>query len=1021
MNTANGIYSAPPNGINPSFDQNGAHGPYGQSFSAPTASPGTFDFTSQFPNHSGQRFPDGLTNNTSPSIHQSPFQVPSVIPQKRARDDQVGASPHPPQTNLGLSRSQTPSQPPFNQYGTQAPPPNFQTPTPFQHLQASNHATPSPNPSSQQFRPPTSQPAMSSPPNFPNQHPQAGPFASMANSMNRMSTPQNASNHFMSSMPPGASMPPGLSGGMGAAGPQMPGQMPMMRGQMPMQNMSPQQQEMYKQYQQQMMARQHQMRNMGQMPQGAQVNGMTPPQRAAMAGGMGGNMAGKMAIPPGADRATPQMQAMQFMSQLQAFLHSQGQQLEPNPTVCGNSIHYFQLFQLFVRLKPLQNPQAWPIMMQQLRIPPPQQNQAIQELRGLYERNLMAFGRHYASMVEKQKQIQQGRMPGQGSPTSEQGPRPPVPPGFPPQPAQAQASSASSPAAKNRVRTNSSAAPDGLDRNTPSKAPSVTGQTSSPHQFPQGSPVPLKISQLDEDDDQAQAEGVKSKKSSVQAQDPRTLFDPEYKPRRYNMDTHGGLALDALAEHGGILYDYKTFQRFEELGPVDLPALTMSLQSGIHEEIASALDQLAALSQRPLYLGECLDLVDILLEIGREQLQRLSDGTEPSANLQIMPMEDLVRSCRADSLDFRKDRPFGTPGYDKRHATDRLLAVTTIFRNLSFPFMERHNYERESEHNRHILASPDMQSFYAKAIRLLNESTSPLESNHDHLEIMKDVVVFLSNVSETMIITGEDDARAFLVFLLAFAPKTIRVSGRKNYSFTTYEPLKHQYLPNAIDSLAKMLARDEPNRGMIKTILHNDLSVVSDSSRALFTKAFATGIAPIPDKSFNTTSSGGPLRLVERRKPFITQAMLILDILSTLVPATLGPPGPDETSGSASLQRQWLESEDAWASRIIHLVIAMGMHDAHHPHMERHPVTRERVDTGQGFTSITQRAIGMVRRLLESADKIDTDAGKDGGDLISAKVLGTLPLDDMTFAAIMLPRFDPEVIRGLTALSQMVS
>ena len=805
----------------------------------------------------------------------------------------------------------------------------------------------------------------------------------------------------------------------------MPGQMPNMPNQMSgQQGMSSQQQEMFNKYQQAMMMRQQQMRSMGQAPPAGQPNGMTPQQRAAMAGGMNPAMAAKMGMAPGGDRGNPQHQAMQFMSQLNNFVQSQGKQLDNNPTVVGHPMHYFHLFQLYIRFKPDRQPQNWPIVMQSLRIPLPQHTQAMQELSTLYDRNLSAFARHYVSMVERQRQMQQGRIPGQGSPTSEQGPRPALPPNLPAQPAQAQASSAGSPApAKDRARAASSAAPDGLDRSTPTKAASVAASVGSPHQFPQGSPVPLKIGTQEDDDDKPDADSIGRIKSIDKADELRKLFDPEYKPRRHSLNTHGGLPLDHhIAESGAALYDSKTLPKLEELGPVDLQALTLGLQSGFHEEVAYALDRLAVLSQKPLFLRECLDLADALLDIGRQQLHRLIESTDPSAEFEVLPVEKLTSSSREENLDFREERPFAGPQYEKRHAIDKLLAITTIFRNLSFPLPERHNNtDVSNEHNRQILTTSDMQSFAVKIIRLLNSSVSPLQSDNDRLDFAKDLVIFLSNVSETLAISNEDDARAFLLFLISFAPGLAPACGQGKIAFTTYEPLKHQYLPSALDSLAKILARDEPNRGLIRTILQNDLSTVEDQTQSCFTKVFALAIAPLPDKPFNTPASAGPLRLVEKRKPFITQGMLLLDILSTLVPAPTSAPTIDRTVEQHCLQRQWLESEDAWASRVIHLVIAMGMHDAHNPHVERHPVTHEPVSGGHGFTSISQRALSMIRRLLEAADKADVEAGKAVRDLVSSRVLGSMPLDDMTFAAIMLPRFDAEVIRGLTALSQMVS
>ena len=1024
MNAANGIYPAHQNTINPTLDQNGVHSPFGQHFSGPgNVNPSALDFTSPFPTQVNHRFGDGVGTNPSPGIHQSPFQVPPVVPQKRAREDQVSASPHPPQTSLGQSRSQTPQQGAFGQYGTQASGPNYATPTPFQqHIQASNQATPSPNPSHQQFRPPTSQPNMSSPPPFPGQQSQVGPFPQMPNSMNRMGTPQNPGNHFMPGVQPNQGMQAGAPTGIGPGGMPMAGHMPNMRGPMGASNASPQQQEAFQQYQKSLMMRQRQMQGgMGQIPPNSQPNGLNAQQRATLAAGVTPSVQGRPGMPPGGDRNNPQAQAMQFMSQLQGFMHRQGQQLQPNPSVCGLPIHYFQLFQLYFRLKPNQNPQAWQMMAQQLRIPPEQTVLAAQELRGLYERNLSTFSQYYMRMVEQRGNTQAARMPTQGSPVNDRTARPPVPPGFPAPTAVGPSPIGGSPANRERARATSSVAPDGMDRTTPGKAGSVGGQSSSPQQFPHGSPVPLKVGNQDEAEPKPKIDGHDHMDSIAKLQEPRKLFDPEYKPRQYSSGTHGGFNLDAVADSGAAVHDMKTHHRWEEIGPVDLHTLTMGLQSGFYEEIDYALDRLAALSQRPLFLPECLDLLDGVLEVGRQQLQVLGESTDSAQDLSIPSIEELSSSSRDELYDFRDERRFGSHEYEKQRAIDKLLAVTVILRNLSFPFLDRHGYqERESERNRQELTTPEVQSLLTKIIRVFGGFPADKAlSEVAFMDMAKDLVTLFSNVSESLVINSEEDARAFLTFLLSFAPQCHFQCGSQKMTFASYEPLRHQYLPNALDSVAKILARDDPNRGMIKTILQSDLASNDGRSHPLITRAFALAIAPIPDKQFNAPGSHIAMRFADKRKPSISQGMLVLDILASLIPTPAYPSSADFSNTESCLQRQWLESEDAWPSRIIHLVLTLGIHDAQAP-IERHSLTHETINSGHSFTSICLRATSMMRRLLEAAEKMDLGS-RDKKNGISARVLGTIPLEDMTFSAMMLPRFDVEVIKGLNALAQMTS
>lgn len=1009
MNTANGIYPPHQPSLNPSLDQNGLHNSFGHGFGGPGVNPNGFD-VSQFQNQ--QRFGDGIPNNTSPSIHQSPFQVPSVIPAKRTRDDQVGASPHPPPppppTSLGQSRSQTPQQAAFNQFGGQGAGPQLSTPTPFQqHLQQSNHATPSPNPSQQQFRPPSSQPHMSPPPNFPGQggHPGAFP-PHMANPMNRMGTPQNPSQFGVH---------PGGHGGMPGAGPPTGGQFPNMRGAM-QGNMGPQPNELLqKQYQANLMRQQQMHRGMGQMPPGGQVNGMTPQQRAALSGGMNPNVPGRPGFPPNAEHT--QQQISGFIMQLEKFTQSRGQVLDPNPTVCGRRVHYWQIFFQYLKFKPNQDPQGWAKIASTFGITSDQLPIAVQELRSLFDRNLSAFTMQYmATMQQRQRSMQQGRMPGQASPPNDHVPRPPMPPSFPGHATQTSAPQAGSPGLGNSRRSVPSVAND-VGSSTPDKISSTVDHSSSPHQFPQGSPVQLKVSPQEDLDNKVKVDGVEHLDRIPNEEEFNKPFDPEYKPKRFELSTHGGINLDALVENSAVVHEMNTYQRYEELGPVDLHALTMGLQSGFHEEVKYALDRLAILSQRPLILSECEDLIDTLVELGQGQLTKLYEGVDSGPDWQSLPLyENLSACCREELSAFRNMSSFGDKEYEQQHRVDTLITITTILRNVSFPVSERSDHERENEKNRKIISTSEMQSLWTRIIKLLAVRPSPLLPKADTLDIMKDLVVLLSNVCEGLIITSEDDARALLAFLLSFAPQPAASNRTSTLCFAGYEPLKHQYLPNALDSLAKILARDDPNRGFFKMIFHNDLASTNKDAQPLITQAFALAIAPIPESAFNGPSMGVPLRLVDKRKAFVSQGMLVLDILSTMLPPS--NPNTAVKSKAGCLQRTWLESSDGWVSRLLHLVIHMGMHDAQHP-PERHPVTHAAIDSGRSFSSITQRALSMVRRLIEAADKVDIENGRERTDLTSSKVLGLVPLEDMNFTAMLMQRFDAETLRCLSALMRL--
>src|SRR5690606_5045792 len=139
--------------------------------------------------------------------------------------------------------------------------------------------------------------------------------------------------------------------------------------------------------------------------------------------------------------------------------------------------------------------------------------------------------------------------------------------------------------------------------------------------------------------------------------------------------------------------------------------------------------------------------------------------------------------------------------YDLDRAADRLICITTILRNLSW-----------REENHAPLADETVIKFLCVLIRYLGTREMLLRTHANTLDLMKDLVTLLSNTPSAVERPGWEQASCLMQFLLAFAPPPGPTLPDDRLFFPAYAPSLHPYLPHAVDSLAKLLARDEPNR-----------------------------------------------------------------------------------------------------------------------------------------------------------------------------------------------------------------
>jgi SWI/SNF chromatin-remodeling complex subunit SWI1 len=421
--------------------------------------------------------------------------------------------------------------------------------------------------------------------------------------------------------------------------------------------------------------------------------------------------------------------------------------------------------------------------------------------------------------------------------------------------------------------------------------------------------------------------------------------------------------------------------------------------------------------------------------------QTLSHDRSSSLASESLPSyEALLRGSKLESFSllptstsakgtFASTPSLGTADYTLDRAAEKIIAITTILRNFSF-----------YEVNHRLLTDEAVVSWFAKVIegislrRKSGEEDAPLflRSFFNTQDFYKDAIIFLSNVTQSLELPNKDVARKILLFLLAFAPeysadghdvehvsggressmfseilKSLQSPGshsngtdknnsetdspmsrpRKSLVFPSFNPSVHRYLPPAVDCLAKLLARQEPNRELYRQIFHFNTSSAyqrptnQQHPLDLLTRSFALAVSVLPDRTQNSSASAAAAaaaisdadagsigsiapsniqqRIVEARKAYLAQGMLAADILSSLAPApssnasssTTGANnmatssnggavadgnGSSSSAGNGSndtvpvnigreLARAWLQSEDGWAVGLVKLAGLLSM------------------------------------------------------------------------------------------------
>ncbi|KAI1757705.1 hypothetical protein F4782DRAFT_139370 [Xylaria castorea] len=661
----------------------------------------------------------------------------------------------------------------------------------------------------------------------------------------------------------------------------------------------------------------------------AQNRGMMPKQGMPMQNGQ---------MPPGSMRPqqAPQMPRSInpeiFMKNLTVFMAARQLPLDMNPIVEGRQLHLFQLFQVVQKYNGYRNVTAhnvWPQVAASIGFPPQQIPSAPSQLKGIYERNLVKFEEAWINQQRshhmKQQAASAGGMPAaqsQGTPQRMAQLSPSQ--NMQPMQHQMQVQTAQSPV-KSMLPGTQQGTVNGFSA---PQHPQIPQQPPNSNQGPLRNSMPRSVDTPVNTEFPIHSPGPATKADSVTPHHPSQqadivkvngtgalhltgsistnngVYTPFSRALASSQGSWGGFELDSINQLGTDLGRSKPdMPGVLELGNIDLHALTKSIQSGIHGEVRLALDVLATVSrfgdsiqQLVVDLRHCEDLVDSLLDCAEEQIDLLAENAEPiSDEIDLTSYEDVLRAARAEQFSLRKVPVFGDRDYELERAADRLIAITTILRNFSFP-----------ELNQPVLADEAVIKFFCSLIRSLGTREGLLRNSQNTLDIMKDIVVFLSNIAASVELPGRDQAFCLLQFILSFAPSPTPCTTADKLVFSPFDPSIHKYLPPALDALAKLLARDEPNRTHYKTLVATD--ALSSNPYELLTRTFALVVSPIP-YHLDDMRHGILPQLVDVRKPLLMQGLLAADIIAQLAPGY-----------ETGVTRAWLSSGDGFAPNLLKLV-----------------------------------------------------------------------------------------------------
>ena len=192
----------------------------------------------------------------------------------------------------------------------------------------------------------------------------------------------------------------------------------------------------------------------------------------------------------------------------------------------------------------------------------------------------------------------------------------------------------------------------------------------------------------------------------------RVRYKIEYRPLSRMVDAHGGWDIEAVA----LAHRDNALARealvVEDLGRVDIEALSMSIRSRIPSEISYALTVLGMLSmpgkgedKGGLGLGHCGDLLDDLVDLVEEETFGEDGWQEWAERLDAVPAPGRVEICKTPHTDLLVSAQFEAYSCQdslqnpSSRRVEVVLLVISLLRNFS---LMADNYTIMTQHARFV-------------------------------------------------------------------------------------------------------------------------------------------------------------------------------------------------------------------------------------------------------------------------------------------------------------------------------
>ncbi|KTW27789.1 hypothetical protein T552_02229 [Pneumocystis carinii B80] len=457
-------------------------------------------------------------------------------------------------------------------------------------------------------------------------------------------------------------------------------------------------------------------------------------------------------------------------------------------------------------------------------------------------------------------------------------------------------------------------------------------------------------------------------------------FTQQYKPKKRIVETYGGFDMELIARMGNDLENlrYKP-PALHELGTINIDALIKSVQSRLHSEVNRALDVLTIITGDKrwcLPLSECDELLDSIIEIADEEYQLLiPDIKNADETISISSYEQMVDLYYDEIDDLTINYRPGSQGYEKFRSMEKILCITTILRNLTF-----------SEENQNVMAKNNALLILIEHLIILISKTNIFEiSYRQRLDLAKDLIILLSNISQYILIDNSSTAIAIIRLITAFSPDSNICLKPDKVIFTPYNPTLHPYLPAAIDTLAKLFARSFPNRHTFAKIM-----IFLSSKQCLrdniFIRTFMLCISPIPVSTLTHS-----IHICEARLALLEHCTLAAETIINIFPK------------EGNLAQSILSSDDSFLGSFLRLACLLSSIGGGQLSNQIHNIG------SNPFSRFARRTMNILYILIEKAreEKPSTDP---------YHIFSRISRKEQLLGSLLTPHMDGMIIKNLWSL-----